>query len=60
MAQDPASLENLRDIVLPAPVPWLPPAIGWRLVAAALAAAAVVATWRAYQRCERLPPRGLA
>jgi len=50
MAQDAASLDNLRDIVLPPPVPWLPPAFGWRLVAAALAAAALVALWRAFAR----------
>jgi hypothetical protein len=27
--QDPASLENLHDIVVPGPVPWWPPAPGW-------------------------------
>ena len=26
---DPASLENLHDIVVPMPVPWWPPAPGW-------------------------------
>lgn len=26
---DPASLENLHDIVVPLPVPWWPPAPGW-------------------------------
>ncbi len=26
---DPTSLENLRDIVPPHPIPWLPPAPGW-------------------------------
>ena len=50
MAQDPASLDNLRDIVLPAPVPWLPPAVGWRLVFAAVAAALLVGSWRAFLR----------
>jgi len=26
---DPSSLQNLHDIVTPAPAPWLPPAPGW-------------------------------
>jgi len=26
---DPASLQNLQDIVVPDPIPWLPPAPGW-------------------------------
>ena len=26
---DPASLQNLHDIVVPDPIPWLPPAPGW-------------------------------
>jgi len=29
MPDNPASLENLHDIVLPAPAPWWPPAPGW-------------------------------
>jgi len=29
MADDPASLANLHDIVVPDPVPWWPPAPGW-------------------------------
>lgn len=50
MATDPASLDNLRDIVLPPQVPWLPPPVGWAIVGAALAAAALVALWRAIER----------
>jgi Domain of unknown function (DUF4381) len=50
MATDPASLDNLRNIVLPPAVPWLPPAAGWRLLAAAVGAAALVALFRAFQR----------
>ncbi|MFE1598309.1 DUF4381 domain-containing protein [Methylobacterium sp. ID0610] len=50
MNPDPASLENLRDLVLPAPVPWWPPAPGWWILAAGLAAAAVVAGSRAWWR----------
>ncbi|OEU81647.1 MAG: hypothetical protein BA873_04010 [Desulfobulbaceae bacterium C00003063] len=26
---DPASLENLHDIIPPQPIPWFPPAPGW-------------------------------
>lgn len=33
---DEGSLQNLNDIVLPGPVPWLPPAPGWYVVAALL------------------------
>ncbi|MAT13721.1 MAG: hypothetical protein CMJ46_00440 [Planctomyces sp.] len=29
MKADPASLDELHDIVLPAPIPWWPPAPGW-------------------------------
>jgi hypothetical protein len=29
MMPDPSSLQNLHDIVTPAPAPWLPPAPGW-------------------------------
>jgi hypothetical protein len=50
MSQDPASLDNLRDIVLPQTVPWLPPAVGWRLVGAAVLAVVIVASLRAVRR----------
>jgi hypothetical protein len=53
LAQDPASLDNLRDIVLPPAVPWLPPAVGWRLVAAAFVAAVLVFLFRALERWRR-------
>jgi len=33
---DPASLQNLNDIVLPATVSWWPPATGWYFLAAVL------------------------
>ena len=33
---DPASLDNLHDIVVLAPVPWWPPAPGWDVVGAVL------------------------
>lgn len=42
MTSDPADLSNLRDIVMPPPVPWWPPAPGWWIVAAALAAALAI------------------
>jgi hypothetical protein len=44
---DPASLQNLHDIVMPSPAPWWPPAPGWYLV---FSGAAVVAAWFCWQR----------
>jgi len=42
---DPAALSHLADLVVPAPVPWWPPAPGWWiLVAGCLAAIALSAT----------------
>lgn len=38
---DAGSLQNLHDIVLPAPVPWWPPAPGWYVVVFFFAAAVV-------------------
>lgn len=40
---DPGSLQNLNDIVWPAPVTWWPPAPGWYVVMAILLG---VLTWR--------------
>lgn len=62
MKRDPASLENLRDIALPTPIPWWPPAVGWWLVLAFIAIAIAVMlvwawrTWRAnaYRRAALL------
>jgi hypothetical protein len=42
-------VEGLRDIAVPAPVPWLPPAPGWYLVGLVLLAAAFW-SYRRYQR----------
>ncbi|GJD65694.1 DUF4381 domain-containing protein [Methylobacterium frigidaeris] len=50
MNPDPASLENLRDLALPPPVPLWPPAPGWSILAAGLAAASLVAGWRSWRR----------
>jgi hypothetical protein len=36
MNSDPTSLDRLRDVILPAPIPWWPPAPGWLLVGALL------------------------
>lgn len=50
MTSDPASLENLRDLAVPTPVPWWPPAPGWWILGAGLVAAGLVAAWRAWRR----------
>lgn len=49
MNRDPASLENLHDIVTPAPVSWWPPAPGWWALAAALLIAAGILGFRSWQ-----------
>jgi hypothetical protein len=50
---DAGSLQKLNDIVVPAPVPWWPPAPGWYvLLGIALAALALMGVlyWRRWQR----------
>ena len=49
MTSDPASLDNLRDIVAPPAVPWWPPAPGWWILFAALFVAASVLGWRGWR-----------
>lgn len=44
------SLERLRDIVAPPPVPWWPPAPGWYVVGATALVLAGWLTWRAWVR----------
>ena len=44
------SLDRLHDIVMPAPIPWWPPAPGWYAVLAVLLMAAVWIAWRLWQR----------
>lgn len=46
MDSDPASLDNLRDLVVPPSVPWWPPAPGWWGLFALVALAVVVFAWR--------------
>ena len=50
MNTDPASLDNLREIILPPPVPWWPLAAGWWVLLAVLAAVAVLVAFRAWRR----------
>jgi hypothetical protein len=50
---DPASLQNLNDIVIPEPVAWWPPAPGWYVVAALVLLALLVLTFRGIQRWQR-------
>lgn len=52
MNPDPGSLANLRDLALPAPVPWWPLGPGWWILAAGLAATCTVAAWRIWRRFE--------
>jgi hypothetical protein len=49
MPPDSASLENLRDIVVPPPVPWWPPAPGWWLLISILAIAVFVVAFRVWR-----------
>jgi hypothetical protein len=47
---DPASLQNLNDIVLPAPVGWWPLASGWYFL---LGLSGIVITWFVYRSIRR-------
>ena len=52
-ADDPSSLSNLEDIIVPEAIPWWPPAPGWyafaalAVIAVALTAFLLVRRWRA-------------
>ena len=50
---DTGSLQNLNDIVLPAPVPWWPLAPGWYILAAILLVLLVVLALRGWRRWRR-------
>lgn len=43
---DPASLQNLHDIMVPDPVPWWPPAPCWYVLGAVILAALIWLLWR--------------
>ena len=45
-----ASITQLEDVVVPAPVSWMPQTIGWQVVGVLLVIAALVAAWRAVRR----------
>ena len=47
------ALEGLADIVVPAPVSWMPQTVGWAVLAAALAVAVLVGLWRWRQHALR-------
>jgi hypothetical protein len=53
MTADPADLSNLREIVLPPPVSFWPPAPGWWIVGAALAGAALILLGKTFIRYRR-------
>jgi hypothetical protein len=53
MNPDPASLDNLQDIYVPADVPWWPPAPGWWFVFAVLLSTLTWSAWHAWRRWHR-------
>jgi len=53
MTADPADLSNLRDIVLPPPISFWPPAPGWWIIGAALLGAALILLIKALIRYRR-------
>ena len=50
---DPASLENLHDIVAPLPVPWWPPAPGWLFLGSLFLLALLIVLMRVVLRYRR-------
>lgn len=53
MTDDPASLDRVHDVVVPAPVPWWPPAPGWYWVLGLAAVLAIAGIIRASIRWQR-------
>jgi phosphatidylglycerophosphate synthase len=49
MTNDPASLDNLRGLALPAPISWWQPQPGWWILLAAILAFAALGIWRLMQ-----------
>jgi len=49
MNTDPASLDNLHDILLPPGIPWWPPAPGWYVLFALLLLIAAWLAWRTWK-----------
>jgi hypothetical protein len=49
MNTDPASLDNLREIIFPPPVPWWPLAPGWWILLGLLTLLGVTAAFRAWR-----------
>lgn len=47
---DPASLQNLHDIVIPPSIPWWPPAPGWYAVAACVAMGIAWFAWLRFRQ----------
>ena len=57
MSSDPGDLANLRDIALPDPISFWPPAAGTSIVAIAVAASLLILLWQAIQRYRALAYR---
>ena len=53
MTSDAGNLSNLRDIVVPDPVPWWPPAPGLALLMVLVLGVVVLVAWRSYRRYQR-------
>ena len=51
--QDPASLDNLNDIVVPEPTAWWPTAAGWIVLGSLIIVAALMLTVRAFRQWQR-------
>lgn len=62
VTSDPGSLQHLHDIVLPAPVPWWPPAPGWYALAIIMVAVLVglAIRWAYHHRSNRYRREALA
>ncbi|WP_321788407.1 DUF4381 domain-containing protein [Paraburkholderia sp. J94] len=59
-ANTPADLQALRELALPAPVPYWPQTVGWLIVLALLLAVALAIAWFAWRRHRKQRYRRLA
>ncbi len=50
---DPGSLDRLRDIVIPEPISWWPPSVGWWVLGATLLVCVIAMLYRYYRQYRR-------